>query len=308
STGGVITTAKLAIDKIKLNDEYEPYKLSIDELIGGHSGEEIHKERGNANKLLGRILNNLNKSVDIYVSNIKGGTSSNAIPRNSEANILISKADINKAQDIFDELKNAIQDELKIVDENIKINLEKSIEKDNEVFSKENLNSLISFLTIIPNGVQSMSMSIEKLVESSNNVGTIRTRDNVVEIESEIRSCVKSKRIEIENVIENISNVLGFNYSTRDEYPEWNYNHNSIIRNVFLDNYKDLCKEDMKVEAIHAGLETGILMEKIPELDIVSYGPNAYELHNPKEHLNIPSCFKVWDVLTNVLENTINYY
>ena len=108
--------------------------------------------------------------------------------------------------------------------------------------------------------------------------------------------------------IEKISSLLGLKFLTRNPYPAWKFNSNSIIQNVLKDSYKELFGEVIKVQAVHAGLETGVFIEKMPYLDIIAYGPNAYELHNPKEHMNIPSCFKTWDVLVKTLENIIHYY
>ncbi|MGL6107767.1 aminoacyl-histidine dipeptidase [Romboutsia sp.] len=308
STGGIVTIETIKVDFVEIEQDYIPYELKIDGLVGGHSGEEIHKERGNANKILGKLLDRINSLTDLYISSINGGSSSNAIPRNAYATIHVNKDEVNKLEDTFKETSEFIKEELRLVEEKLKITLEKSPDNINKVFSKKSLNSIIDLLVLIPNGVQSMSVGIEGLVESSNNLGTIRTINDEVEIVGEIRSCKKSKRYELEDKIEKLSKLLEFRYSTRDAYPEWNYNDKSIMKDIFLYSYKDIFKNEMKIQAVHAGLETGIFIEKIPNLDIVSFGPNAYELHNPNEHLNIPSCLKSWDILTKALENIINYY
>ncbi len=308
STGGIIINQILNIEWVNLDERYLAYEICVGGLIGGHSGEEIHKQRGNANKILAKVLDNLNKTFDIYINDINGGTSSNAIAREAKAVIYIYEEQIEQIENLLKDIEKEIQNEFKIVDDKVTINIQNKNISSKKVFSKKNVNDLIDAIILMPDGVQSMSNTVEGLVESSNNVGTIRRDTNKVTIESEIRSCVKSKRYDIESKIEKISKLLNLNYSTRDPYPEWNYNDQSIIQNVFKDSYKELLNKDINIKAVHSGLETGIFIERIPKLDIIAYGPNAYELHNPKEHLYIDSCFKAWDVLVKTLENTIKYY
>lgn len=305
SAGGIITNEVLNIEWVEIPEGYESYEISVDGLLGGHSGEEIHKERGNANKLLGRVLDNIRLKNDLYVHSFDGGTSSNAIAREAKSVICIN-LDYLQMQSIISEIYHDIKNEFIESDKNINVSLAQGTTKINKVFSKENSNSLIDFILLVPNGVNSVSVNMDNLVESSNNLGVIRTIENKVFIETEARSCTKSKRLEIERKIEIISNLLGLEYSTRDEYPHWSYKNDSILQNLFRDTYEELFNESLKVKMVHAGLETGVFLGKNKNLDVVSYGPNAYELHTPKEHLNIPSCIKSWDMLVKVLENTIN--
>lgn len=307
STGGINTISSIDIEWIDTPDNYFPYEICVTGLIGGHSGEEIHKERGNANKIIARILDNIKSKYDIHIANILGGTSSNAIAREANAVIYI-KGDDSNVIGLVNKISNKIKDELMISDKDLSISIKSINKKIDKVFSKNTSSKLIDLLVLIPNGVQSMSLSVEGLVESSNNLGTIRTNKEKIDVECETRSCVKSKMKEIQCKIEKISKLLNFKYLVRNPYPEWNYNSNSMIQNVFKDSYKELLGDDVKIQAVHAGLETGVFIEKMPYLDIISYGPNAYELHNPKEHMNITSCFKTWDVLAKTLENTIDYY
>lgn len=300
--GGIDSIIDLPIKWIEALDNYNGYKIKISGLFGGHSGAEIDKGRANANKLMGRLLNTLGKNVNFYLSSLRGGAKVNAIPRDAEAIVLVKSEDISKFENIIKENRIIFRNEFKTADPNIEVEFE-SIEKPKKVFSKETTDKAIKLLMLIPNGVNSMSADIEGLVESSSNLGVVTTDDENVVFYTSIRSSVKSIRYVIEDRIQIIADILDVTNKFEAEYPEWEYNPNSKIREICEEAYEKLYGKKPKVTAIHAGLECGVFKERLGDLDMISLGPDMKDVHTPEEALSISSTKRTYELLIEILKN-----
>jgi dipeptidase D len=277
-------------------------RIIIGGLNGGHSGMEINKGRGNANKLIGRFLNEVRNDVKLYISEINGGLKSNAITRESEVAALVSNEDMIKLQSKAAEWEAVFKNELRAVDLGVFIKIEKEAAAIQKVFSQETMNKLIACVIALPNGVQSMSMEIEGLVESSTNLGVVQTAGDHIYLINEIRSSVRSLKKSIRSTVQLLAETLGGELRIESDYPEWEYNPNSEMRKLFQKVHKDKYGKDAEIVAIHAGLECGVLIGKMPGLDAISLGPNIYDVHSPKEHFSISSTKNVWEYLLAVLK------
>lgn len=301
--GGIRNIISIPIEWNSSPDGYTAYNLRVRGLKGGHSGMEINKERGNSNIILGRILKGISANNDMYIAEISGGAKMNAIPRESDAVILIKDSDKSKIAEEIKEWNRVIGNELKASDPGVKVELETSNSTYVRVFSKETMKKVIAALVLIPNGVQTMSMEIEGLVQSSTNLGVLTTNKDEVLLECAVRSSVKTLKLDIVRKMETLAELLGASSSTSGDYPAWEYRKDSYIREVFVNSYKKLYGKEPIITAIHAGLECGLFAEKFDDLDMISLGPNMYEVHTPNERLSISSTNRVWNYLLDVLKS-----
>jgi dipeptidase D len=299
--GGVNNIIKLPIEWKDADQNRSAYKVSIKGLLGGHSGIEINKNRANAIKLLGRLLDGMDSNLDIDIAYVSGGEKMNAIAKMADAVIVIDSSKEKVLKDIVAEYEKIFSNEFETADPNIKLNLEET-DKPDRVFSPDTKKSLISILRLIPYGVQTMSANIKDLVESSNNIGVLTTNESEIVFDSAVRSSVKSLKHEINNRIKTICDLTGAKMELESDYPEWEYKVESPIRDLMVEVYKDMYDKELKVEAIHAGLECGFLKEKVGDMDMVSIGPNLYDVHTPNEHLSISSTKRVFEFLCEVLK------
>ncbi|EMA6343985.1 aminoacyl-histidine dipeptidase [Bacillus cytotoxicus] len=304
SAGGAKAVETISIIWDEAPAELETYRLSVGGLKGGHSGMEIDKQRGNANKVLGRVLYDLSNEVSLYISDIRGGLKTNAIPRESAATILFAKSDVETVEGKVEEWTRILQEELRAVDPDVHVSLTKVEEKINQVFAKETQKQLISSLFLIPNGIQSMSMDIKGLVESSTNLGVIETLQNEIKLKNEVRSSVATLKQHIVNKIKHIAELVGAQFEKESEYPEWPYNPNSPIRNLFEKVHQEKYNEDVEIYAVHAGIECSVFVQKMPELDAISFGPDIFNVHTPDEHISISSVMNNWGYFIDVLRET----
>ncbi|MCX7904240.1 MAG: aminoacyl-histidine dipeptidase [Caloramator sp.] len=299
--GGVRTRHILNIDWDNAPQGLSPYVISIRGLKGGHSGMEIDKGRGNSNKIMGRILNDLLNNFEFELAEINGGSKMNAIPRECDAVILINENDREKVEAKIKEWDAILKNELSASDPSISVTLNKHDAKIEKVFSKETKEKAIAALMLIPNGIKTMSMHIAGLVESSTNLGVVATEGNTVRFESAVRSSVRSLKYAILEEAKTVAKVLGIELIADSDYPEWQYNPNSRIREIMIDVYKEMFGKEPEIYAIHAGVECGLLGEKLGGADMISFGPNLYDVHTPEEHMSISSVQRMWKYLLNVL-------
>jgi dipeptidase D len=301
-SGGVRTTHVLPVVWEDADKNLEAYTISIRGLKGGHSGMEIHKQRGNSNKLMGRILSDLANEINFSMKEVNGGAKMNAIPREADAVILINPNDYAKLEKKISEWDSIFKNEFRVSDPGVSVKLEKANINVEKVFSKDTMDKVIASLVLIPNGIQTMSMDIEGLVESSTNLGVVTTTENEVRFESAVRSSVRSLKYNILNQAKMVAKVVGAELIADSDYPEWQYNPNSKLREIFQKVYKEKFGVDAEITAIHAGVECGLFKEKIEDLDMISFGPNLYDVHTPDEHLDIPSTQRMWEYLLAVLK------
>lgn len=299
--GGLRATASLPVIFEKPDFGMSTAAIRIRGLKGGHSGMEIDKGRGNANKIIGRFLMDLMKSIKFQLFSLNGGSKMNAIPRETDAVISLKQEDIEAIKEKAEEWNETLKNELRSSDSGVRVEIEILSTEEEKIFSKETTEKLIKLLYLIPNGIQSMSMDIPGLVQSSNNVGVTTTDEASVKIDCALRSSVRSLKYEILGQIKAVSELLGAELITQSDYPEWQYNPDSKIRTLFEKVYKDMYNVTPEIIAIHAGLECGLFEEKFGNIDMISFGPNVYDVHTPDEHLSISSVEKTYDYLLKVL-------
>lgn len=301
--GGVRLRSVLKIDwEQNIKENFVCAEIKIRGLKGGHSGMEINKGRGNSNKIIGRILYDILNTFDFRLISINGGNKDNVIPREAYAEILIKKDCIEDIKLLIDKWNKILQNEFKISDPYINVDFNIVSKTLNKVFSKESTKKAIEFLYLIPNGVQTMSMEIEGLVESSINLGAVKTDSESVHFNSAARSCVRSLKEDIVNKYKITAEAFNAEFYKEADYPEWKYNPNSKIKKLFQKVYKDLYGREPEIVAIHAGVECGLFEEKFGEIDMISFGPNIYDVHTPNENMSISSVQRTWKYLLAVLK------
>ncbi len=289
-----------ARDRITLPVEYksnvkkDAYELSLYGLKGGHSGMEIDKGRANAIKLMGRLLERLG---GIRLVHLEGGEKNNAIPASARA-IITTNEDISR---VIEDSLEVFRGEYASIERDIKIEYKK-VDLPEKAMSQESTEKVISLLYIIPHGVLSMSADMPGLVESSTNLGVVTTDKNKVVFESAHRSSVESRKVMTLRQFTKIALLAGGRSDNRGNYPGWKFEKDSRVRELFLEVYEELFGEKARVEAIHAGLECGILQERIGKMDMIALGPSIEGAHTPEEKVSISSVDRVYRLLVRVLE------
>ena len=275
-------------------------ELILKGLKGGHSGIEIDKGRVNANILAGRVLNHL-KTTDFNLLNIKGGDKTNAITNLCKIRVCVKnkEAFINDAKEYLDIIKA----EISAREETFCYEINSFESGTFNAINKESQNAIIYALTCMPNGVLDMSAEIPGLVETSLNLGILATNENKTELKTSLRSNKMSALSALEDRLKTFFSVLPCEYTTFDKYPSWEFNSNSTLQGLFKEIYEKETGENLKVEAIHAGLECGVFASKIKDFDCISIGPNMFDVHTVKERLSITSTERTFKILLKVLEN-----
>ena len=299
--GGVRSTGTINIEKQDIKDK-ALIKINISGLKGGHSGMDIIKERGNSNKILGRVLKGLSREVKFNIISLNGGSKNNAIPREAEAIISTSINDEETVMNVIKNWNDIIASELRAQDPGVKI--EGSIASENleKEFTDESTSKVLDLLYLYPNGINSKSVDIDGLVESSTNLGVLTTNDTTVEFDSAIRSSVPSLKEEIVLRSKTIVELLGGEFTTTSDYPAWQYNPDSQIREICQRVHKELYGKEAEIVAILAGVECGLFNEKVGNLDMISFGPNLYDVHTPDEHMSISSVKNCYEYLKAILK------
>jgi dipeptidase D len=301
--GGVREKIKLPITWEEADKSFINATVSIKGLNGGHSGMEINKERGNAIKLMGRFLMDLKSVIDFKINSINGGAKNNAIPREADAIILFRESDKKIVLEKVAQWNNTLKVELNGIDPDVDLAIEILDTKVKKSFSDDTATKALQVLFLIPNGVKNMSMAIEGLVQSSVNIGVLTTSEENIEFDSAVRSSVKTlkKAICDETIV--LAEMVGAIIEFESDYPEWQYNPKSEIRTIFQKVYKDINGKEPEIAAIHAGLECGLISDKFEgNIDQISFGPNIYDVHTPKEHLSISSTDRMWSYLVEILK------
>lgn len=299
--GGIRSKHTLNVTLEDAGDYDNFLHIAVRGLKGGHSGMEINKERGNSNKIMGRILKSL-LSLDYKLVSVNGGSKNNAIPREADAIIALKSEGVAKAKELINNWNPILLNELKTQDPGVNISILENTENVEKVFTKESTEKTVNLLYLIPNGINSNSVEIKNLVESSTNLGVVTTEGNKVEFDSAIRSSVASLKDEIVLRSKTIAELIGADFETTAGYPEWQYHNESKVRGICQDVYKRMYGKDAKIVAIHAGVECGLFNEKLGKLDMISFGPDLYDVHTPQEHMSITSVKNVWDYLLEVLK------
>ena len=297
--GGVLGEVTLPFRTVEV--EGVCYEILLEGLQGGHSGVEIHKERGNANILMGRLLFELSEEMGFGISAISGGLKDNAIPRAARAVIWLDEENQDTLKVIVEKFEETIRKEYRASDGAVTVNVHKLEETEGIMIHPGQKEMLIYILRNLPNGVQKMSMDIPGLVETSCNLGIVKTLEDSVQLQVSIRSSVESEKRELSDKIRYLTEFLGCDYQESGDYAGWEYNPDSKLQKIMVDVYEKMYGKQPKVEAVHAGLECGILSAKMPGLQCISIGPDIMDIHTPKERLSISSTKRVWEYVKAVL-------
>ncbi len=292
--GGVRILFRQPYQNVK-NLYNKSYEIEILGLTGGHSGIEIHEGRANSIKLMGRLLNKIKRVAGI--SSLEGGEKMNAIAKRAKAVVSVNE-DITET---MQQIEQVFKDEFRVTDPGLKITVTECEEQE-MVMNQTCMKNLINAMLLLPCGVQTMSSDIEGLVESSNNVGVLYTNDDFVIIESAARSSVKTLKDEIVDRFYAVGELTGAEIELQSEYPSWPYNPDSKVRETMKQVYEKMYGKKPEIMAIHAGLETGILSERIGKIDMISMGPNMWNVHTPNEKLSISSTERTFVLLKEVLK------
>lgn len=296
--GGVDITATKSYLQQNTPANSVAYTITIKGLQGGHSGMDIHKDFGNANKLMNRILFRLKDIASI--ASINGGGLRNAIPR--ESNAIVITGNPKALEKEFQEISNVIIDEYQSIENDIEILL-KDCSLPTTILSKSDQEELLQAIYSAPNGVFRMSPDIENLVETSNNVARVLVENGAILVQCLTRSSIESGKQNLANTISSGFQLAGFEVQLSGSYPGWKPNPNSAILTVLTAVYKDLFKEEPNVLACHAGLECGILGTNYPKMDMISFGPTIKGAHSPDERASISSTQKYWTYVLEILKN-----
>lgn len=276
------------------------FKITVKGLTGGHSGMDIHKGRGNANKLMNRLLFNLSKDLQIEIASIDGGSLRNAIPRESVSVVTVADENKEKLKKQIQQFETILKEEHSTTDPKLVVTIEDS-ETPSQVFSKDFQYRLIRSIYACPFGIYRMSPDIAGLVQSSNNVSRVIVKDGSYQIQCLTRSSVDSEKIDLQSAIIASFELLGAEITTAGSYPGWTPKPSSPIVKLMSDLYKERYNSEAKVSACHAGLECGILGTNYPDMQMISFGPNITGAHSPDEKVQISSVQKYWGFLLETL-------
>lgn len=285
-------------------------------LQGGHSGAEIHKQRGNANCLMGRLLFRLCDEVPYALLALLGGTKDNAIPVECSASVVIDAKERERLTALVREYERTLQRELAGSDAGVRVSVcfadgaresgEGEKERDRqtsfEALDGESTRRAAAFLFSAPDGVQRMSADIEGLVETSLNLGILRLTQKGVEADQSIRSSLASSRDALRDRIAALTRLAGGTVSCHGEYPAWEYRKESPLRDAMIARYREMFGKEPRVEIIHAGLECGLLSSKLTGLDCVSFGPDLTDIHTTSERMHIASVGRMYRYLRALIE------
>ncbi|NLP56717.1 aminoacyl-histidine dipeptidase [Lutibacter sp. B1] len=298
--GGIDITAHNTYHEVHSPINSSGFSIAVTGLNGGHSGMDIHKGLGNANKIMNRLLYEVTDFIRI--SEINGGSLRNAIPRESFAKISVYDTKREIFLKIISKISEEIKSELKTIDPNLEIKINK-IKNPERVMTTISQNTLLKTIYAAHNGVYRMSNDMEDLVETSNNIARIIVKDEEIKIMCLTRSSVETSKFDLANALKATFELAGYNVSLSGAYPGWKPNVNSPILQVLSQTYEKLFDSKANIVACHAGLECGILGTNYPDMDMISFGPTIKGAHSPDERASIKSTQKFWKFLLTILEN-----
>ena len=299
--GGVRTTATYPFPTEDMPESYFTFRVGVKGLTGGHSGDDINKKRGNANKILVRFLNQEMEKMDLRVVDIQSGGLHNAIPREGYAICAVPMSMKEQVRVDLNVFTAEVEEELAVTENGILLSLD-SCEPAAKVMEKQAMRKMLLSLHAVYNGVFAMSQDIDWLVETSTNLASIHVEGDKVVVTTSQRSSIGSACQHMASVVRAAFELGGAEVLTNEGYPGWKLNPNSEIVKIAKESYVELFGKEPKILAIHAGLECGLFSEKYPKLDMVSFGPTLRGVHSPDEKLLIPTVQMVWDHLLDILK------
>lgn len=299
--GGKVTICSIPLTRQPAPDGLT-YEVSLRGLKGGHSGMEINLGRANANQQLARFLWEADRRTPLELAEIDGGGLANAIPRDARAVVVVKREDAEAFTAFASEFSGVLHAEYDAVENKDFVFSVKECKSMPEIIESQLAHNLVAVLYACPNGVQSMSSAIPGLVETSDNLASVKMlRDNTIEVTVHQRSSVDSRRDEIADRIAALFGMIGAEVKFDDAYVGWEPDPDSPVLKIAEESYRKLFGKDPKVEALHAGLECGLFLEKMPDLDMVSFGPTLKDIHSPGEKANIKTVQEFYELLGEML-------
>ena len=295
--GGARSTITLPVERRAV---YGPcVRLTVEGLRGGHSGVEIHKNRANANKVMGEFLDRVQKLMPLCITKLSGGAKDNAIPRSCQVTLVALGMYIERINDVAAQLQKEIRENYDEPDAIVRGDDVDAL--GGNALTTESSAKVIALLNGVPNGVQAWSEDIAGLVQTSLNLG-VAYLDDELQLTFAVRSSVNQEKRDLLARLHEIAVFHGGSSSEMGDYPAWEYKKDSMLRDTMVRIYREMFGKDAQVVAIHAGLECGMLSEKIPGLDCVSIGPDMLDIHTSREKLDIQSTGRTWEFLLEVLK------
>ena len=300
--GGSNANMSFSYNEVKPDTESVAFKISLTGLKGGHSGMDIILGRGNANKLIFRLLKEVIAAYGVRLSRIDGGSLRNAIPREAFAVVTVPTNNIVEFSETIEEFESIYQSELSATEPNLVLKAEKC-DMPTALMDEISQDDLVNAIQACPNGVIRMSDSMEGLVETSLNLAIVKSDNGSTKVMCLIRSSVDTAKEEVESTLESLFRLAGANIEFSGQYPGWKPNPNSEILTVMKDVYNNEFGKIPEIKGIHAGLECGILGSAYPNWDMISFGPTIRFPHSPDEKVNIETVSKFWKFLVETLKN-----
>ena len=296
--GGCVANIGLPVDRHAV---YGPcIRLVVDGLQSGHSGADIHRNRANANKVMGEFMNRIQKLMPLCLTSLAGGSKDNVIPGSCQATLVAMGINLERINGIAEQLQAEIREQYD--EPNATVQAFDVDALGGNSLSTQSTAKVIELLCAAPNGVHSWSKDIEGLVQTSLNMGVVKLGDRL-NVTLSVRSSVNAEKLELLSQLKKLAEMFDADYSEDGAYPAWEFRKESHLRDVMVSTYKEMFGKDATVEAIHAGLECGLFAEKIPDLDCVSIGPQMYDIHTSRERLEIGSTQRTWEFLLAMLKN-----
>ena len=275
-------------------------KLVVDGLAGGHSGVEIDKGRANANKVMGEFLSEVRKLMPLCLTALEGGSKDNAIPRSCTAQLVAMGMDLERINGVAEALQNKIRAEYSEPDAVVYADNVDAL--GGNALSTQDTDKVIGLLCGAPNGIQAMCADMPGLVQTSLNMGVAKLGGDQFDMTFSVRSSVNREKLDVLAQLEKLAGMYEAAFDSRGHYPAWEYKADSVLREVMVREYKAMFDADPEVVSIHAGLECGLLGEKIEGLDAVSIGPEMHDIHTSRERLGIASTARMWEFIKAVLK------
>lgn len=298
--GGVDVLVEGKYKEKEMEGEIKSFEIFVSGLAGGHSGIDIHLYKGNANKIMNRILLRLSNKIGIGLKSVEGGSLRNAIPRESRSIISIKADKESKIFELIDSEKRNIISEYKTKEANLKIEV-KEVEAEKKVFKGKKLKKTLDAIQAGWNGVFRMSPDVEGLTQTSTNMARIVIKEGKVNIDNLTRSSIESEKFELARTIKSAFKLVGYKVKFEGSYPGWQPDVTAAINTSMKEVYKKNFGSEPHITACHAGLECGLIKEKYPDVDMISFGPNIRNPHSPDERVQISSVQKFWKLLIDTL-------
>ena len=295
--GGATANINLPVERRAV---YGPcIRLSVDGLQGGHSGAEIHKNRANANKIMGEFMSRIQQLMPLCLTAFSGGSKDNAIPRSCQATMVAMGINLERINDIAEALQEEVRTQYNEPEATVQ-----AFDVDalgGNALTTECTGKVIGLLCACPNGVQAMSREMPDLVQTSLNLGIAKLGTSM-SLTFSVRSSVNQEKQELLTQLSELAKFYDASYSQMGEYPAWEYKQDSYLRELMVETYTRMFGKEPLVLAIHAGLECGLLGDKLPGLDCVSIGPQMHDIHTSRERLEIESTKRTWEFLLEILK------